>query len=909
MTFLFNFLARTAVWSRLPRLTPEAGADALEPGLYRFILRYSRREQLYLVAVTLLSLPFFYYSLKIPKLIVNEAIRNKHFPPEMFGISFGRVSYLFVLCGIFLVLVLISQGFKLHLNVRRGIAGERMLRRLRYQLFERVLRYPLRQFDRTQTGEIVAMMTAELEPVGGFIGEAFALPISQGGTLLTILFFMFLQNTYLGLAAVALYPVQGYIIPKLQRRIRALGRQRVRMMRHLADRIGEAVAGRVEIRTNDGAPYQLAGFAAHLGDIYNVRLEIYNRKYFVKSLNNLINQLTPFFFYSIGGYLVIKHQLSLGALVAVLAAYEHLASPWKELLDYYQNQQDVGIKYQQVIEQFQVRDLIDKKLLLDRPDRIEPLEGEVAAAAVEVLDGDGFPEIEGVSFAFPLGTRVAVVGQLNSGKGLLPQLLARLATPTSGRLTIGGRDLNALPFAVSGRRIAYVGPATHLFSTTVRDNLLLGLRHRPLRPAGGDAEAKAGWARAAAEARRAGNLDWDPAADWVDYEQAGAADAAELEERMLAVLRLVDLDGDIYLFGLRGRLDPERDPEAAASVVEARRRLSDRLAQRGLEGLVERFDPGRYHANSPIARNLLFGTPIGPVFGDEGLAGNAYVHSVLDREGLMPLLLDAGAQVARTMIELFAQFRPEHEFFEEFSFIGAEDLPVFERILGRIDGVGLEGLAPRERERLLAVAMKLVAARDRFGLIDEDMRQRILRARRAFAEGLPEHLREAVEFFDPDRCNRAAPLQDNVLFGTTAPGEAGGREQVQEAIAEVLEEVGLRRTVMALGLDYQVGTGGSRLAPAQRQKLAIARALLKRPGLIALNEATAVLDGATEAAILDRLKEECAGVGLFCSLPRARAAAAFERVLVMDQGRIVKDGTYSELEQPDSPLAPLLAAE
>jgi putative ABC transport system ATP-binding protein len=905
----FDRVLVAPAWSWLRRLLPNSGDDALEPDIYRFILRYSLREQAYLVSVTLLSLPFFYYSLELPKLIVNQGIRGKDFPQRVLGIAFGQTTYLFLLCGIFLALVLISQGFKRHLNVRRGVAGERMLRRLRYQLFERVVRYPLRQFDRTATGEIVAMMTAELEPVGGFIGEAFALPIAQGGTLLTILFFMFLQNTYLGLAAVALYPVQGYVIPKLQRRIRALGRQRVRMMRHLADRIGEAVAGRVEIRTNDGAPYQLAGFAARLGEIYDVRLEIYNRKYSVKALNNLINQMTPFFFYLIGGYLVIQHQLSLGALVAVLAAYEHLASPWKELLDYYQNQQDVGIKYQQVVEQFQVRDLIDRKLLLERPETIEPLTGEVAAANIEVLDSDGFPELEAVNFTFPLGTSVAVVGQLNSGKSLLPQLLARLQTPTNGRLTVGGKDLNNLPFMVSGGRISYVGPATYLFSTSIRDNLLLGLRHHPLRPAVYDAEAAARWSRAAAEARRAGNLDWDPAADWVDYRQAGAADAAELEERMIAILRLVDFEEDVYLFGLRGRLDPEHDPAAAASVVEARRRLSEELAARGLERLVERFDPERYHTSSSIAQNLLFGTPIGPVFEGEALAGNAYVQSVLDREGLTPLLLEAGAQVARTMVELFAQFRPEHEFFEEFSFIGAEDLPVFERILSRIETNGMDALPPRERERLLSVAMKLGAARNRLGLVDDDMRRRVLRARRAFAEGLPDHLRGSVEFFHPDQYNRAAPLQDNVLFGTIAPGEAGAREPVQAAIAEVLDDVGLRRTVMALGLDYPVGTGGSRLTPAQRQKLAIARALLKRPDLIAFNEATAVLDGASETAIIERIKEKYAGIGLFCSLSRARLAAAFDRVLVMDQGRIVEDGTYRELHQPDGPLAPLLAAE
>src|SRR5437660_12162484 len=103
----------------------------------------------------------------------------------------------------------------------------------------------MRHFDRTAAGEIIAMLTAELEPVGGFIGDSFALPIAQAGTLLTIFVFMFVQNPVLGAAAVSLYPVQAYVIPKMQRRIRELGRQRVRKVRVLSDRIGEAIAAQV----------------------------------------------------------------------------------------------------------------------------------------------------------------------------------------------------------------------------------------------------------------------------------------------------------------------------------------------------------------------------------------------------------------------------------------------------------------------------------------------------------------------------------------------------------------------------------------------------------------------------------------------------------------------------------------
>jgi ABC-type multidrug transport system fused ATPase/permease subunit len=508
--------ARFSFWRHL---VPRTGSDALDPSIYGFILHYSRREQIYLVIITLLSFPFLYISLQIPKYIV-DTIAGKTSSKELFGLDIAQVSYVLVLCGAFLAFILINGWFKLHINVKKGQVGERMLRRLRYELYERVLRFPVNHFDRTASGATIAMMTGELEPVGGFVGEAFALPISQGGTLLTIFVFMFVQDPILGAAAVAFYPLQGYLIPKLQRIIRRLGRTRVQKVRHLSDRIGETIAARREIRANNGAPYQLADIANRLGEIYDVRFEIYNRKFFVKFLNNFIGSLTPFFFYAIGGYLVIKGELSIGALTAVIAAFKELSSPWKELLDFYQNQQDVAIKYEQVVEQFNIPDMLDRRLLLEDSEKVETFSGQVAAANVGLVDADGIHLLESINFEFPLGADVAIVGHSNSGRNLLPQLLARLVVPTSGRLAVGDTDLNILPLAVSGRRIGYVGPTSYLFSASVRDNLLLGLRHRPGQTSDYDAATAARPERAIEEARQSGNSELDITADWVDYRQS-----------------------------------------------------------------------------------------------------------------------------------------------------------------------------------------------------------------------------------------------------------------------------------------------------------------------------------------------------------------------------------------------------
>jgi hypothetical protein len=102
-----------------------------------------------------------------------------------------------------------------------------MLRRLRFELYSREPRFPLPYFRRVSAGEIVQMINAEAKPPGGFIAQAFVRPAFQGGTLPTILTFMFVQDRIMGAAAIVLYPFQIYGIPKLPRQVNLLGKARV----------------------------------------------------------------------------------------------------------------------------------------------------------------------------------------------------------------------------------------------------------------------------------------------------------------------------------------------------------------------------------------------------------------------------------------------------------------------------------------------------------------------------------------------------------------------------------------------------------------------------------------------------------------------------------------------------------
>ena len=95
-------------------------------------------------------------------------------------------------------------------------------------------------------------------------------------------------------------------------------------------------------------------------------------------------------------------------------------------------------------------------------------------------------------------------------------------------------------------------------------------------------------------------------------------------------------------------------------------------------------------------------------------------------------------------------------------------------------------------------------------------------------------------------------------------------------------------------------------APAQRQKLAVARTLLRRPDLLILNQSLSALEGAAQGKLLGQVIEETKDRSLIWVLSRTQWARHFERVIVVKGGRIVEQGTYAELDRPGSALSELL---
>lgn len=860
----------------------------MEKSLFKFIWRYSAPQQMTILLITVIAYPVTYVLLELPKLIVNDAIQGENFPRDLWGLEFDQLSYLVILCLAFLGLVVLSNGIKLALNVYKGRLGERMLRRLRFELFQRVLRFRLPHFKKVSSGEIIPMITSEVEDVGGFIGEAVALPAYQGGMLAVQIGFIFMQDPLLGLAAVSSYPMQAYVIPKLQRKVIVLSRKRVRNVRVIADKIGESIGGVSEIHANDASAWHSADLSDRLYANYKIRFQIFNWKYFIKFLNNFMNQLTPFLFYLIGGWLVIEGDLSIGALLAVIAAYKDLAGPWKELLAYYQMVADVDVKYQTVVENFDPADIYPVTRLTGEAEGMR-LSGDLVMRGVSFSGGAAGQEVFDVSLTVPEDAHAAVVGPDGSGRSEVLQLAAGLLGATSGRVEIGGQNLDNLSEAVLGRQIAFVGPSVHVWTGTVRDNIVYGLRHRPLRPPERTGSEKAQHARRLVEAQATQNPDYDVEAEWEDLEAAGVESVDALDARALELIEMTGLAADVFRMGLQSPIDPARYPEFAERVLMVRRALADRVAGDGrLAAMVELWDVGKFNNSATVAENLLFAMPVDPALGIDTLASDPDVAAALRETGLRDRLVEIGLKIAGTMVELFANVSDDSGLLGDYSFITPDELPEFDRIVRAARSeTGKGQLRDPDKERLIGLAFKLIPARHRLGVVDDDIRAEIVAARAAFHTRLNGDQSRFV-VFDRDKFIAPMSIEDNLLFGRPRVDRRDAREKIDGLIRTIVDEMDLRRPIVRAGLDFHVGVAGSRLSTGQRRRVALVRALMKNAAITILDD-TVSSGSEDDRALRASLRKALDGRMLLFGAPNLNVAAEFPHSIVMQQGRIVDE--------------------
>lgn len=155
-------------------------------------------------------------------------------------------------------------------------------------------------------------------------------------------------------------------------------------------------------------------------------------------------------------------------------------------------------------------------------------------------------------------------------------------------------------------------------------------------------------------------------------------------------------------------------------------------------------------------------------------------------------------------------------------------------------------------------------------------------------------LRSAIGMVQQDSSLLHRSVRENILYGKPNASEAdiitaAKKAEAHEFILELEDSEG------NTGYDARVGERGVKLSGGQRQRISLARVILKDPPILILDEATSALDSEVEAAIQETLYDMMQGKTVIAIAHRLSTIAQMDRIIVMDRGRVIEDGTHQNL--------------
>jgi len=482
------------------------------------------------------------------------------------------------------------------------------------------------------------------------------------------------------------------------------------------------------------------------------------------------------------------------------------------------------------------------------------------------------------------GGRIGILSDNPRAAEAITDALGRLVAPLRGRIGIGSTDLSTVSDEVGGKRIAYIGPGVYLARSPLRESLLYSLRRPPLvgEPLAEDDPFDA------EEAKNVGNLALSPRADWIDLNAAGVASNAELNIRLLELLHLCGLFEDVFEFGLSMRIDPEKQPKLAMKVVQARAVLRFWIEGQLHDDLVEPFDDALYTTEASIASNLVFAASETEAAQEKFLLDPAALR-ILEELGVDDDLVQIGARITDMLADLIDAAGDDIAILRDIPLIRTEELAEISKIS---TDLARWTKTVSGRMILMRLALRYIEPRDRMGLLGDAQRDRLLEARARLQSEMNDEIAAKFSLYEIDDYTPGATILDNILFGKVRIETANSRQRIRTVILEMLAGLEMNDEIALAGLSKDIGNGGGDLSDAQRQQVALVRALLKRPDIMVLNRAFDPLGEDGERELLEAILGELDGwaphqTTLIATLSRPSLADLFERVITVRDGRLV----------------------
>jgi ABC-type multidrug transport system fused ATPase/permease subunit len=285
-----------------------------------YVIRNSGVHQLGLATLSAAVFGLSAVPLELQRRIVNDAIKS------------GATRTILWLAAAYAGVAVLEQSFKLALNVYRGWVSEGAVRTLRQTIHDASSPQDGQAADPKDSWEVgthTAMVVAEAEPIGGFVGMAISEPLLQAGILVSVIGYMAYLEPWTPVLCAAFLLPQMLFVPPMQQAINRRAGARITTLREVSGGI-----------VDTGAPAEEG-----IEHVFTLNMGIYKIKYSMNMAMNLMYSLAVAVALGAGGWLAVSGRIEVGTVVAVVSGLGKLNDPWGDLVSWAREWSVDSVKY------------------------------------------------------------------------------------------------------------------------------------------------------------------------------------------------------------------------------------------------------------------------------------------------------------------------------------------------------------------------------------------------------------------------------------------------------------------------------------------------------------------------------------------------------------------------------------
>ena len=343
--------------------------------------------------------------------------------------------------------------------------------KLRKEMMEKVNRMPFRYFDGTPHGEVLSLLTNDVDTINQTLNQSLTQIITSLVTVVGILVMMLTISWQMTLVALTIVPVSMFIVMVIVRQSQRFFKEQQDYLGHVNGHVEEMFGGHLIVKAFNGEDKSIDKFDGYNKTLYGSAWKSQFFSSIMMPVMRLVGNLGYVAVVVLGGWLTIRKAIEIGDIQAFIQYINSFTQPITQLANISNVLQSTVAAAERV---FEFLEKPEETPETDSPVSLARVEGHVEFRGVHFGYEADQPVIKGFSSEIKPGQKIAIVGPTGAGKTTIVKLLMRFYDVDSGAILIDGHDVRQVTRADLRAMFGMVLQDTWLFNGTILDNIRYG---------------------------------------------------------------------------------------------------------------------------------------------------------------------------------------------------------------------------------------------------------------------------------------------------------------------------------------------------------------------------------------------------------------------------------------------------